>query len=91
MSVYSLPGADSREVALLMGKLQKLALAGRFDGAAISLHSPEGTESTEYAGTYARDRAAALKAALRQSATLGLYEARALIDQPAPKRRRPRS
>lgn len=89
MTVFSLPGEDSREVALLLGKLQRLALGGRFDGVAISLHSPDGNESSEYAGTYARDRAAALKASLRQSATLGLYEARALVDQPRPKRRRP--
>jgi hypothetical protein len=88
MSVFPLPGADSRELALLFGKLQKLALAGRFDGTAVSLHSPDGTEQTEYAGTYARDRAAALRASLRQSCTLGLYEARALMDQPRPNQRR---
>lgn len=76
--------SDCREVATLLSRLCKRALAGSLDGVVVSFHSREAGEESEAAGRYARDKAAALKACLRQAVALGLYEAQAKLQKPQP-------
>lgn len=77
MTIVSMPSnADARDCAVLLSKLFKQAVTGHMDGIAVSYSTLDG-ELTAMAGKYARDKAAALKASLRQSVALGLFEAKA--------------
>lgn len=77
MTVVSMPSdPDARECAMLLSKLFRRAVTGHIDGLAVSYSDPDDGDLTEIAGRYARDKAAALKACLRQSVALGLFEAK---------------
>lgn len=79
-----MPGnPDARDVAVLLGKLFKRAVAGDLDGVAVSYDSLSEGEGVEVAGKYARDKAAALKACLRQSVAMGLFNAKHASKPPA--------